>query len=272
MTNTTGELSQDFLKLSIQVSLNGLSFCILDTIRHKVLLSDKLIFEKTLSAYDVLKKLKALFEEHALTQKEFSEVIVIHQNPLFALVPKPLFDPQELSNYVRFNARILANDHFDFDEIGSQDMVNVYVPFVNVNNYIFEVFGEFVFKHIGTVLISSLLHSKINGKLPVCYVHITGKTMDLVILKEKRFLLYNTFSYATKTDFLYFILFALEQLDIDTENVILRLFGAIEEGDDRYELCLRYIRQVSIFVPSGTSHPFINEESRNIDFALLNSL
>ncbi|MEO1013183.1 MAG: DUF3822 family protein, partial [Bacteroidota bacterium] len=67
-------------------------------------------------------------------------------------------------------------------------------------------------------------------------------------------------------------LFTLEQLNIDTETVILRLFGGIDEGDPLYDLCYTYIRHISIFVPNGTSHPLISEESRNIDFAVLNSL
>ncbi|MEO1010221.1 MAG: DUF3822 family protein, partial [Bacteroidota bacterium] len=202
MRTNNEDLSEDFLKLSIQVSLNGLSFCILDTIRHKVLLSDKRVFEGTLSHYGMLKELKALFDKHSFTKKRFSEIVVIHQNPLFGLVPGPLFNPKELPNYLKFNAKLLASDHLDYDEITSHDIVNVYVPFVNVNNYIFDVFGEFVFKHMGSILISSLLNSHNSEKKPVCYVHVADNTVDMVILQQKKLLLYNCFSFTTKEDFL----------------------------------------------------------------------
>ena len=272
MNNNPKGISQDFLKLSIQVSLNGLSFCVLDTIKSAVLLSEKKTFNTSLTPYQLLKEIKDLFKKHSISQKEFSEVIVIHQNNLFGLVPKPLFNPEELPNYIKFNTKILASDHIVFDEITSYDMVNVYVPFVNINNYVYELFGEFIFKHVGTVLIESLLKSHTNGKSPVCYVHVSEKIMDIVVISQKRLLLYNSFSFDTKEDFLYYLLFTMEQLNLDTESVTLRLFGTIEEDDDVYTLCYEYIRQVSIFVPSGASHPFIDAESENIDFAVLNSL
>ncbi|RKN78168.1 DUF3822 family protein [Ulvibacterium marinum] len=272
VNNNPKGISQDFLKLSIQVSLNGLSFCILDTIKNTVLLSEKKTFDITLTPYKLLKEVKDLFKKHSISQKEFSEVIVIHQNKLFGLVPKPLFNPEELPNYIKFNAKILASDHIDFDEIAGYDMVNVYVPFVNINNYIYELFGDFIFKHIGTVLIESLLKNHTNGKSPVCYVHVSEKNMDIVIISQKKLLLYNSFSFDTKEDFLYYLLFALEQLNLDAESVILRLFGSIEEDDEIYALCYEYIKHISIFVPTGASHPFIDAASENIDFAILNSL
>jgi len=264
--------SQEFLKLSIQIGLNGLSFCILDTLRNKVISSEKKTFDKELDPHKLLNKVQDLFERHAITQKEFSEVVVIHRNKLFGLVPRPLFNPDELSNYVKFNARLLANDHLEFDEITSYDMVNVYVPFVNINNYVYDLFGTFIFKHVGTVLIESLLKAHTNGKGPVCYIHVSEKMMDMVVVSQKKLLLYNSFPFDTKEDFLYYLLFALEQLALDTESVVLRLFGKIEEDDEIYELCHQYIRHISIFVPSGTSFPLIDTESKNIDFAVLNSL
>ncbi len=41
--------------------------------------------------------------------------------------------------------------------LDNYDMVNVYLPFVNINNYIYDLFGEFEFKHNGTVMVQALL-------------------------------------------------------------------------------------------------------------------
>ena len=45
--NIKEEAIEDFKKLSIQVSLNGLSFCVLDTIKNSVLLAEKVLFLKS---------------------------------------------------------------------------------------------------------------------------------------------------------------------------------------------------------------------------------
>ncbi|NNK18825.1 MAG: DUF3822 family protein, partial [Maribacter sp.] len=101
----------NYNKLSIQVSLNGLSFCVLDTIGNRILKSDRLVFEKNLSPLELRENLEQLVKMHKLDSSYFSEVVVVHSNNLFSLVPKSLFDAEELANYLKFNTKILANDH-----------------------------------------------------------------------------------------------------------------------------------------------------------------
>ncbi|MGB5818327.1 MAG: DUF3822 family protein [Saonia sp.] len=264
--------TKEYHKLSIQVSLNGLSFCVLDTIGNKILAAESLVSDKELTPYDVQKKLASLFEAHGITDTIFSEVVVIHRNSLFSLVPKALFDENELANYLKFNAKILANDLIAYDTIESYDMVNVYIPFVNINNYVYDLFGQFEFKHSGTVLVQTLLNTHNNGNEPVCYVHISKQQMDITILSQKKLLLHNNYTYHTKEDFIYYLLFALEQLKLDTETIKLRLFGRIEEGDDIYNICYEYVKNISIFIPSGTTYHFDGIEEESVDFTLLNAL
>lgn len=147
-------------KLSIQVSLNGLSFCVFDTASNSIAKTENLAFEQSYTPYQVLKELKKLLGDHQLPTEKFLEVVVVHRNQLFSLVPTPLFDPNELANYLKYNTKLLANDHLAYDELSNHEMVNVYVPFVNINNYIYELFGEFTFKHNGTVIIESLLKNQ----------------------------------------------------------------------------------------------------------------
>ena len=270
--NITGKPVEGFNKLSIQVSLNGLSFCVFDTVSNTVLSNENLVFAKELTPYEVLKQLKQLLSSHNVMNSRFSEVVVVHRNNLFGFVPKSLFDPVELPNYLKFNTKILANDHLAYDELKSYDMVNVYVPFVNINNYIFDHFGEFTFKHNGTVMAESLLSSHGNTVQPVCYVYIYEKQIDITVIAEKKLLLFNSFKFVTKEDFLYYLLFTVEQLKLDTESIALKLFGSIEEGDDIYEMCYRYVRNVSIFVPSFTPPAAIGDIEETIDFTVINAL
>lgn len=198
--------------------------------------------------------------------------MVIHKNNLFGLVPKPLFNKEELPNYLKFNTKIMANDLIAYDEIPNQDIVNVYVPYTNVNNYIFDLFGEFEFKHSGTVLINTLLNQNRTTTEPICYVQVSKGEMEMMVISDKKLLFYNQFEYKTKEDFLYYLLFSLEQLQIDLERVQLKLFGAIEEGDPIYDICYQYIKNVSVFVPSNPSFPLEQLENESIDFSILSSL
>ncbi|WP_420600994.1 DUF3822 family protein [Flagellimonas sp.] len=264
--------SNSFKKLSIQVGLNGLSFCVLDTISNKILAFERTVFETALTPYLLLKELKSVLNKGNIEAGEYSEIVVIHKNNMFSLVPKALFHKEELANYLKFNTKIMANDLIAYDEIAHHDMINVYVPFTNVNNYIFDLFGEFEFKHNGTVLIASLVNQNRASIEPTCFVQLSEREMELVVISDKKFRFYNHFEYKTKEDFLYYLLFSLEQLQIDLEKVHLKLFGLVEEDDPIYTLCYQYIKHVSVFVPNSASLPTEQTDNKAIDFTVLSSL
>ncbi|MEM9648367.1 MAG: DUF3822 family protein [Bacteroidota bacterium] len=273
-TNKTQEPGSEdnFKKLSIQVGLNGLSFCVLDTISKEIAAFEKVDFKTTSTPYLLLKELKGILNKSSTVGTSFSEVVVIHKSGLFSLVPKTLFKKEELPNYLKFNAKIMATDHITYDEIPHQDMINVYVPFANVNNHIFDLFGEFEFKHSGTVLISNLMNQNRMIAQPSCYVQVSAKEMEVVVIADKKLLFYNHFEYKTKEDFLYYLLFSLEQLQLNLEEIQLKLFGLIEEGDEIFNLCHTYIRNVSVFVPVDSSYPLDQLESQTIDFTSVSKL
>ena len=263
---------ENYHKLSIQVSLNGLSFCIVDTIANTIKHFKRLNFGKELSPYETQKELKQLFKESQVADYSFTEVVVIHRNNLFSLVPKPLFDKAELANYLKFNVKILANDLVEYDEIGSYDLVNVYVPFVNINNYIYDLFGEFEFMHHGTVMVQSLLNSHSNGNDPICYVHVADKQMDITVLTQKQLLFFNSFLFITKEDFIYYLLFTLEQLKLNTETIKLRLFGSIDMEDELYNIAYKYVQHISLFIPPSDIYSTEEIEKEVVDFTVLNAL
>ena len=260
------------MKLSIQVSLNGLSFCVLDTIGNLILKSDRLVFKNYVSPQELQKQLEQFLTTHDLIDSQFMEVVVVHSNGLFSFVPKSLFDVNELANYLKFNAKILANDHIAYDEIHNYDMVNVYVPFVNINNYIFDLYGEFEYKHNGTVLVQGLLKNPAPHKEPVCYVHLDGKQLDITIIAQKKLLLYNSFTITSKEDFIYYLLFTLEQLELDVESTKVLLYGTIEEGDDIFNLCYKYIKDIAIFNPTFVNYSLASPNQKSPDFTILSTL
>lgn len=279
MTNETtnsilgNSTNSEYNKLSIQVSLNGLSFCVLDTISNTLVASERIRFKNELTPYAVQKEIKQLFDRYRIQEVKFTEVVVIHRNNLFSLVPKALFNKDELANYLKFNAKILANDYLEYDEIDNLDLINVFVPFVNINNYIYDLFGSFEFMHHGTVLIQNLMNGYGNGNEPILYIHIMEEQMDITAIQGKKLLLYNNFSFTTKEDFIYYLLFTMEQLKLDPETTKLKFFGDIEEGDDLYQLSHKYIKDISIFVPAHTTFQHLAEfDNETIDFTLLNTL
>lgn len=262
--------ADSYKKLSIQISLNGLSFFVLDTITQKILLSESIDFNTETTPYLLQKELKKILLKHKLSTEQFHEVVVVHKNDMFCLVPKPLFDDTELPNYLKFNTKLLANDQITYDELENHDIISVYVPFTNINNFIFDLYGAFNYLHHSTVVLQSFLNQKIGSK-PICYCHVGKNSFELGVFDQKRLLLFNQFNYSSKEDFLYYVLFTYEQLGLDIEIVKLKLFGAIEEDDELFNICYQYIKKVVVFEPAIKNVILDADNNQSIDFSLLTS-
>lgn len=259
-------------ELSIQISLNGLSFCILNSAIHTITTIHRSVFDKKLTPYELLDRLKHLFNTEDLLASSFDKVNVIHVNELSTLVPKPLFQEEAIADYLKLNAKILKTDLVTFDHLEINDCVNVYVPYVNINNYLYDKFGSFNYKHYSTVLIEQLLKFEKHAKGPKLYVHVAKHHFEIVSIENGSLLLYNSFEYNTAEDFIYYILFTIEQLELNPEHVPLVLLGAVTEGDHLYNMAYTYIRNLSFGSRFDTYKFSEATTSLYSDFTLLKSI
>lgn len=260
-----------YYKLSIQVSLNGLSFCVLDTRENELEICFSEHFDKQLTPFQMHQQLKDRFREKGILQYQFSEVLAIHDNLLYTLVPKSLFDPDQLANYLKYNARMLPTDHLDYDTLTGLEIQNVYIPYTNINNYLFDQFGEFEFKHTSTVLLETLFKLHGNSQETIGYVHLTDGQMHMAIFSQRNLRFFNSFTISSEIDFLYYLLFTLEQLGENPNPFKLRLVGDISDSDARFQLASEYFENISILLPRAPVNKLKLEETA-IDFTLINSL
>lgn len=258
-------------ELSIQISLSGLSFCILQRDSKTISFLKSYWFDKKLNPFEVLDKLKHLFNSIKELQTTFSNVTVIHANELSTLVPKALFNEEVLADYLKFNSKILKSDFITFDTIEVNDSVNVFVPYVNINNFIYDLFGTFTYKHISTVLIEQLLLAEKNSEKTKMYVNVGKGNFEVVVIDKSALLLYNTFEFNSDEDFIYYILFVSEQLGLNPETLQLVFLGDIKNGDSLYNISFKYIRHIA-FGNRNDSYKFVETPENNYsNFTLLKS-
>lgn len=257
-------------RLSIQFNLDGFSFSIYNTASKKEVYFREYNFESSQTTPEnLLLKIEAIFKTDTHLQSDFNSVTVIHQNNLATLVPNSFFDERKLASYLNFNIKTLATDFITFDNLETLDSKNIYVPYVNINNYLFQNFGEFEYKHHSTVLIEKLL--KLNRiKEKTMFVNVSKATLDIVVLENDKLVLSNTFSYNSKEDFIYYILFVAEQLNIDTKEFPLYFMGEITLNSAIYKTTYKYIKNVYFFESSNSIFSELSIPSHS-NFILLGS-
>ncbi len=258
--------------LSIQLSLDGFSFCIINKDLNQVNAISSFSFpDNSPTPEKHLKNIIQLFKTEELLQKKYHSVNVTHINDLSTFVPRPLFDSEKLKNYLKYNSKIYKNDYIVYDPIDNHDIVNVYLPFVNINNFILEKFGSFEYKHSSTILVENLLNTYKYSEHPHLFANIYKNHFEIVIIANNKLAFYNSFKYNTKEDFIYYILFTAEQLQLNPENFKLVLSGKINKKNDLYQIAYKYIRNVSLLENRSRftfSSDFSEEIKRNFSTLL----
>ena len=240
-----------YRKLSIQVSLTGLSFCVFDTLNHRVLSVKEIHFDSFHKATKIEELFADAFKDNPELKDSYDEIVVIHNNNLSTFVPEPLFDEHFLGSYLQYNTKVFDTDFFAFDEITNYQMNAVYIPYVNINNFFIDQFGSFDYKHANSILVTKLLDASKNNDDKKMIVHFNPSHFEIVVIQNQKLLFFNSFEYQTPEDFLYYILFTAEQLNMNPENFKLELLGSITEEDAFYKLAYNYIRNISFFNISG---------------------
>ncbi|WP_339881912.1 DUF3822 family protein [Polaribacter vadi] len=250
--STISKTESKNIALSIQFSLDGFSFCVVNSLKNNIVYFKEYQFKETQNSPEsLLEEIKVIFKNDANLQLEYNNVTVIHENNLATLVPNQFFNEDSLANYLSLNIKTLKNDFITFDEIDIIDAKNVYIPYVNINNYLFQNFGEFEYKHHNTILLEKLLKVNTSDK-KVMYINVSKNTFDLIVLENNKLILSNSFSYISKEDFIYYVLFTAEQLQLDTMDFQLYFMGNITKLDAIYKITYKYIKNV-FFLESNNS-------------------
>jgi hypothetical protein len=227
-----------------------------------------------LGKVNVTSKIEDLFTEafHNFPELKasYDEITIIHSNNLSTFVPTALFDEEYLGSYLQFNTKVFETDFFAFDELPNYEMNNVYIPYVNMNNYFIDQFGTFDYKHANTILVNKLLDLSKNNEEQKMLVHLSDSHFEIVVIQNQKLQLYNTYEYKTPEDFIYYILFTAEQLHLNPETLKLELLGKISEDDSLYSIAFKYIRNTQLFDVSFMTGNFSDAEKRE-HFIVLHS-
>ena len=240
--------STDNYELAIQLSPDGLSFCLLDTIRNKFVLIRA--FEPEENKYFNAEKIKELISKDDFLTKHYKKISIITPTPKFTLVPSPLFDPGKKDEYFTFNhireedSLIISNKLYDPDLFSVfslskpfSDLISDFYPGVHPWHHI-----KPLFDHIS--------HSRktVNGNY--IHIHVEKEYFNLIIFNNNQLIFCNTYTYRNISDILYFVLNVFKKLDIKQEETIF-LSGLTEKYDDLSSNLSIYIRNLKFAEPAG---------------------
>ena len=261
-----------YRKLIILAGLQGFSFTVVDTLLNRIEFVKQVDFD-TVSKADNLEKhyLNAFLENEHLTDV-YDHVMILHENNLNSFVPKSLFDADFMPSYLQYNIKVFETDTFAHDELRHTELINVFVPFANINNFLLDQYNVFDFKHFSSILVEKLLERTINIEQKQVFAYLRKNNFEIIVAENQKLILYNSFEITNEADFIYYLLFTAEQLQLNTEHFELSLLGNISADDEYYKIAYKYVRNTELLdVTELQKHNNLNTADNLKHFVLLQS-
>jgi hypothetical protein len=238
--------------LSIRIDPDGFSFSVYShlTSRYIVLESVSLLKPALLSQAEnaeafYSEKLDRYILERNWMLNPFRQTCLIFNSLAYTMVPHALYDPAQKSAYLDFVHR---HDNLGVIQEHFLNSVEAWIVFsINKNiaeSLISQLKPSRVMHHAGAIIETILpryRHTELHN--PV-FANIRQNSFDIIVLKDGKLRYCNSFSWKVNEDLVYYLIFVLDQLALNPENVPVFLLGSVEPASPLFELLHRYIRHV----------------------------
>ena len=232
-------------KLYIELSLNGLKHTIFNCDNSTFIGFEEYRFNDVYNDYSLVTPLKEIIAQNPIYKKDFQTLQVAMVNNRSTLIPNAIFKADKLSSFHQFNFLNKEEDCYYSDQLINLSAHNVY----RIPDYISEEFSSLKncsFKHFSSSLIeASLVQAKNDKALSLINVHILPSSFQIIVIKNQKLELYNSFIYQSSEDFIYYLLFVLEQLNINNEEATINLTGEVEKNSVIYSMLYKYIKTLN---------------------------
>lgn len=260
-------------QLLLQMGVNDIQVAIHDKQQNKYIALEKYVvsntdnFEALTDLFDILSK------ESKLIDHVFQSVICLIVSNLSTLVPSVLFEEDKKEIYLNFNASLTEDEVIMTDEINSLDAKNIFALPASLKTKLNHKYSNVKYHHASSALIDTLTANNKNQTGKKIYIHIESTHFEILLIEGKNLIFYNSFNYHSTEDFIYYVLFVFEQLQLNPEKTETILLGEVEKSSALYTLTNKYIRNIKLAertVDSDYSYQ-LQTLPKHFNFTLFNS-
>ena len=227
-------------RMTIQFALGGLSFALLDVENNRLVALECYQSDLLTDSRDLFRTLERALESKELNNKVFQSVVGLVDNRCCTFVPMTLFNEADKTKYLEFAHQISGSSVIASERLETADCVSVFAWSKSLQDMILAKWEDARITHSSTVFVESVMRNADEG----IFVYVRNRDFDMVIKHEGKLAFFNNFRFNTKADFVYFLLFAMEQYGFSGQDTPVTFAGLIRPMSDIMDLCGRYVKDI----------------------------
>ncbi|NCU32831.1 MAG: DUF3822 family protein [Candidatus Moranbacteria bacterium] len=225
---------EENLKLSIELSLDGFSFVVKEGNFVKAV--ESYSYEGKIGYAEYASNLKDIFEFLGFTGRVFKQVKVCWHSGSLVFVPKEVFDPLHKEKYYGFCESSKTNENIISDSLDEIDCFGLYEFPSEVESVIGSIFPKYQIVNSASAIIKWFFKSQYKkSDAQHIVIQIRDSGIDIFWFEGQSLLFFNSFNCRVSEDYLYFIMYFVEQFKVDSSKTKVILFGETEGKQDFLE-------------------------------------
>ena len=236
--------------LCLELGLDGFRVCIVDTQQSRCLWLEDYRFSSVVFTEQLLSQLQQIYDEHPTLRAGFWKCVrVVVRNQPYTLVPGSLFKRENADQYLSL---LRDETPFEPEEIQhyhhpNRDVVSIFPLETTVGNWFQRAYPSLnvKFVHQSSAFIEGVVQNGTHAQPRSMYICVEGSYLTVVVTREEGLEFCNTFFYASAPDFVYYVLFVMSELKMNSETSRVSLYGTLTHDSAVFEQLHKYIRHVS---------------------------
>jgi hypothetical protein len=253
------------------IDTNSFSYCLLDKARMKmVLLKEYKTIEKVYPKYfhEVISKTMEI-DEDLLNNVSNPFYLTLASNGSI-LIPSPLYDKEESKKSLELLTKIEVDDEVIEDTILQANAHHIFSVPSELIKKCRQIFKDFSIYHSNSAFIESQLRLNKLSSAKTVSVNVRTDQFEIIVTHGADLIFYNVFSFDTPEDFIYYILFTLEQLEINPDKTLVLFYGDINQTAATWMLVRKYIRDATFGeLPEGLHFSYGFDQINHHEFYVL---
>ncbi|MEJ2880012.1 DUF3822 family protein [Pedobacter sp. GR22-6] len=219
--------------LLIKITSDSFSYAIIDKIHQQI----KAVYDQQ-ECHDVPAELAERLKHDSYLMLTYKEIKISVYTENTIAVPNEIFEVENLDQYARFFTET-QGDKLYIQPFATYGFTSIF----SLHKFIDELLNTSLecskfFDHESPVLALA------GGKKKVLQLDFSASSFNALYVNDGKLIFSNYYQIENSEEFNYYLLFIVQQLQIDTAHTVLSLSGIIHQGDAHYECVSKYFSHI----------------------------
>lgn len=234
--------------LYLSVSLKSIRLAVTDMERNKFVVLEDYELLSIFTPQQLAEQIRLIAAENPLLQEQRWQLVRVSISNLhFTLVPETLYDPLHQSDYLKLHSNLNQKQDLVLSyRHNSLGAVNIFAVDSAVYQALQQAFLDAPLQlvHQTSPLIRSMLHAVGRVTQPQLYAFVETNYVTILVIGADGLEFCNIFHYLSPEDFIYYIVFVMQEQKLNPEQETVTVWGDIMHDSALFNILKKYIRHV----------------------------